>query len=54
MSAKQQAACDLIKTRLAYNAHLQKGKKMELHDTSQTESVQRTENDTHDVKGTET
>ena len=39
--ATAQAACDLIKTRLTYNAHLQKGKEMGLDEAAQTEPVRR-------------
>jgi hypothetical protein len=38
MFAKQQAACDLNKTRVAYNAQLQKGKEMGLDEAGQAES----------------
>ena len=38
---KQQAACDLSKARLAYNAKLQKGKEMGLDEAAQAEPVRR-------------
>jgi hypothetical protein len=49
MFAKQQASCDLNKTRVAYNAQLPKGKDMGLDEAGQAEPVRRSENDTHPI-----
>ena len=53
MFAKQQAANDLNKARVEYNAQLQKGKEIGLEEAAQAEPVQRSERDTHDIEGTE-
>ena len=54
MFAKRKGVSDLHKARLKYNAQVQKGKEMGLDEAAQTEPVRRSENDTHDIEGTET
>ena len=54
MFAKRKGVSDLHKARLKYNAQLQKGKEMGLDEAAQTQPVRRSENDTHDIGGTET